>query len=259
MDLVKAMGTRYIIDALEPELLRVLSKHDASEVIDLAGARLGPRASAKLYDLQLNGYTLIDSKNNQMNSLIKSSYDIMKARDNFKDNQIAIIPEFVDSKSLKGYVQATGMSDVDMTYKVSDYPSKSTICVVLMLMLKYPKVVIDLSNGTKEVFEFFREYWIDRFVENKHIAYIEYYKAGVLVRPVEDGKVFVNGVGYLNEKRYVLNYNCIPFEVGNTVLLDDDEYVDVLRAIMNYVNSLDTVKTKKEDKSRNKLTDFLGG
>jgi hypothetical protein len=242
ISLVEAMNTRYIINSLLGRFVGILNNAaESGDTIDFAGAKLGPEAASIL-----RNYTgtvdMINSTDEYLNSILLNNRERLKQIEEYE------VLDLTDTTTLQVY------SDL-----VKSIPKGAKICpkvslvrildkaTLILLILSRPDVEFDIRSCASDIYTYVRTYWLPN--AKHHDKYYELIAPDTVVRDKTDkGSYGSAETGYLKEDAFIQSHVVVPYEFGNTPIIDfsrgkvDEEWDDLVAACLNAFKSNNVAK-----------------
>lgn len=209
------METRYIINALAMRFRRCMDDAIANgNTVDLAGCRFGPDC-ANMLNEYYDKVPMQNSEEPECDAIIKNNIE-------YKTGAIEeyepLVIDHVDGADV--FLDLYNNLPQGGQYKVEcsliDIKCRATL--VLLIMTR-SDLELDIRQCASDVYDFVRNTWLG--VAEHHDKYYELLAPNTVIREMtEDGYFGDRSYGYQKEQTFIRNRIVLPFEFGNTQLVN---------------------------------------
>lgn len=216
--LCEALGTRYIINALTGAQIAFLDgKVGSGDVIDLAGCKMGPdsvMALSRYYD----SIDFQNSEDGYLDYILKSN--CTRAREPIVEYDEI---DLTGVKDIDRYMELVQTLPTGVKYKPVVSLSKLLDKVTLILLImSRPDIEFDIRHCASDIYDYVRDSWL--LSAETHERYYELIPPDTVIRERnEDGMFGCGWYGFQREISFVRNRIVLPWEFGNTAIIQLDK------------------------------------
>lgn len=211
------MGTRYLINALSGAQRTIMaSLVGTGTVVDLAGCKLGPEGASILMEY----YSTIDFCNSEdpyLDAVLKNN--CARSRETVEPYESL---DLYNVKTIDTYMQL--VQEIPTGAKVTPNVSLSKLLdkvTLVMLIMSRPDVEFDIRSCASDIYDYVRDVWLS--TAGHHEKYYELIPPDTVLRlPDKDGYFGCEGYGFQRESSFIRNRQVLPWEFGNTKIINMD-------------------------------------
>ena len=219
------MGTRYIGSWHESELQRVL--RGVTEV-DLCDCKFGPNCANRLAEFY-GKVKFINSTDKDLDDILqRNAHAKAVSSAELKTEPLRIC--FANVDAFIRYIDNL-QEDTIYTLDVSKGVTRVGVYVCTLITIKRPEITLNVGSALRDIYEEVRKVWLPH--AQPHSKYTEVAKSALVEREVNNGNVYMPGMGYLAVDKYVSKYNVLPAEFGTVPLTKNPEFKDVYRYMLS--------------------------
>ena len=213
--LCEQMGTKYMINALSGAIRNVLDTCVGTDtVVDLADCKMGPEAA----NILMEYYSVIDfcnTSDDYLDYVVKNNCDrsrmVVGEYEPLDLRNIRSIDTYMDL--VKTIPEGAKVCPIVSLSKLLD---KVTL---VMLIMSRPDVDFDIRSCASDIYDFVRDAWVSN--AEHHDKYYELIPPDTVLRlPDKDGFFGSKGYGFQRESSFVRNRQVLPWEFGNTKIIE---------------------------------------
>lgn len=236
--LYELMGTKYICDWHVGKLQEVLSTH---KEIDLWLCKFTNYSEKVLRDFY-GKCKFINSRDKRLNNILEANEKVVTYKCTMEK-----IPIPIDFNSQDEILHFVKNANTSVIYTMENYIKNRSKCISLAIILtmRRPEVIIDLGIYATDVFKQVRIDWLKYF--STQSEYCEVIGTTIVRRIVKDGKVYIAGVGWVDELIYINKFIVLPAIFGSENITKNSEFKEVWdNAVMNLFSSIEEEKKMKD-------------
>lgn len=252
INLVEAMGTRYIINALVGSFVNILqSAGESGDTVDFAGAKLGPDAALRMMDFTAS-VNMINSTDPKLNAILQQNRERT-----FEIEEYEIL-DLSNVKSIDTFMDLVTKipRGARVTPKVNITHMLDKVTLILLIMAR-PDVEFDIRSCAYDIYSYVRNWWLPN--AKSHDKYYELVAPDTVVITKDENKGFgTEDYGYMPEEVFIGNRVVLPYEFGNSPIIIvgrswvDEEWRGVVSACLDCFDN-----TNIEKKSGKVLRNLL--
>ena len=211
------METRYIINALSMRFRRCLeSAIENGDTVDFAECKFGPEC-AYMLNKYYGKVQMCNSADAYLDGLLKNNTayrtEVIEEYEPLVLEGITVIDNYFE---LYNTLPNGGKFKVQCS--LGSLACKATL---VLLILSRPDLILDIRQCGSDIYDFVRDAWLT--VAEHHDRYYELMAPDTVIRESTDGEYFgADSYGYQKETTFIRNRKVVPYEFGNTQIVNPD-------------------------------------
>ena len=213
--LMDELGTRYIINSLSGALSTVLQSASVNgDTVDLYGCRLGPDAA-----LTIKGYyktvDFVNTEDPYLDGVLKNN--CVRSREEPEEYEVL---DLQNVRSIEVYLNLAKELPTGARLKPVVSLSKliDKVTLILLIMTR-PDIEFDIRSCASDIYDYVRDAWLSS--ASHHDKYYELIPPDTVLRlPDENGYFGCIGYGFQRETSFIRNRQVLPWEFGNTPIIE---------------------------------------